>query len=171
VNTSSSQTSTLTNTGNSNVTISGLTTTGAGFSASGVTNGTVLTPGQTATLTVTFDPTTAGAVTGASASVASNAANTPTTVSLSGTGQAAATQHSVQLSWNASISTGVSGYNVYRATTSGGYSTTPLNPSPVTTLTYTDLTVTASDQYFYVVTAVDGSEASADSNEISVTIP
>src|ERR1700728_1248261 len=52
LNTSSSQASTLTNTGNSNVTISGLMTTGAGFSASGVTNGTILTPGQTATLTV-----------------------------------------------------------------------------------------------------------------------
>ena len=171
VNTSSSQTSTLTNTGNANVTISGLTATGAGFSASGVTNGTILTPGQTATLTVTFDPTTAGAVTGASISVASNAANTPTTVSLSGTGQAAATQHAVTLSWDSSISNGVSGYNVYRSTTSSGFSSTPLNPSPVTTLTYTDSTVTSGDQYFYVVTAVDGSEASSDSNEVSVTIP
>jgi hypothetical protein len=171
VNTSASQTSTLTNTGNANVMISAVTTTGAGFSASGVTNGMILTPGQTATLTVTFDPTTAGAVTGASVSVVSNATNTPTTVGLSGTGQAAATQHSVQLSWDASISNGVSGYNVYRATTSGGYSTTPLNSAPVTTVTYTDSTVTSGDQYFYVVTAVDGSEASADSNEVSVTIP
>jgi Abnormal spindle-like microcephaly-assoc'd, ASPM-SPD-2-Hydin len=171
VNTSSSQTSTLTNTGNSNVTISGLTTTGAGFSASGVGNGTILTPGQTATLTVTFDPTTAGAVTGAGVSVASNATNTPTAVSLSGTGQAGSTQHSVMLSWDASISNGVSGYNVYRATTSGGYSTTPLNASPVTTMAYTDSTVTSGDQYFYVVTAVDGSEASSDSNEVSVSIP
>jgi Abnormal spindle-like microcephaly-assoc'd, ASPM-SPD-2-Hydin len=171
VSTSSSQTSTLTNTGNANVTISGITTTGAGFSASGVTNGMILTPGQTATLTVTFDPTTAGAVTGASVSVASNATNTPTTVSLSGTGQAAATQHSVTLSWDSSISTGVSGYNVYRSTTSSGFSSTPLNPSPVTTLTYTDSTVTSGDEYFYVVTAVDGSEASSDSNEVSVTIP
>jgi fibronectin type 3 domain-containing protein len=136
-----------------------------------VTNGTILTPGQTATLTVTFDPATAGAVTGASVSVASNATNAPTTVTLSGTGQAAATQHSVQLSWDSSISSGVSGYNVYRATTSGGYSTTPLNPSPVTTLTYTDSSVTSGDQYFYVVTAVDAGEASSDSNEVSVTIP
>jgi Abnormal spindle-like microcephaly-assoc'd, ASPM-SPD-2-Hydin len=171
VNTSSSQTSTLTNTGNANVTISGVTTTGAGFSTSGVANGTILTPGQTATLTVTFDPTTTGAVTGASVSVASNATNTPTTVSLAGTGQAAATQHSVMLSWDSSISDGVSGYNVYRSTTSSGFSSTPLNSSPVTALTYTDSTVTSGDQYFYVVTAVDGSEASGDSNEVSVTIP
>ena len=72
---------------------------------------------------------------------------------------------------DASASNGVSGYNVYRATTSDGYRTTPLNSSPVTTMTYTDSTVTAGDQYFYVVTAVDGSEASSDSNEVSVSIP
>jgi hypothetical protein len=171
VNTSTSQTSTLTNAGNSTITISGLTTAGAGFSTSGVANGTILGPGQSATLTVTFDPTSAGAVSGAGVSVVSNAANSPTIVGLSGTGQAAATQHSVLLSWDASVSSGLSGYNVYRATLSGGYSTTPLNTAPVTTLTYTDSTVTSGDQYFYVVTAVDGSEASSDSNEVSVSIP
>ena len=54
---------TLANTGNSNVIISGVTTTGTGFSAAGV-GGTTLAPNQTATLVVTFAPTTAGAVTG-----------------------------------------------------------------------------------------------------------
>jgi Abnormal spindle-like microcephaly-assoc'd, ASPM-SPD-2-Hydin/Protein of unknown function (DUF1573) len=170
LNTSSSLTSTLTNTGNANVTISGLTTTGAGFSASGVSNGTILTPGQTATLTVTFDPTTAGAVTGASASVASNATGSPTAVALSGTGQAAAV-HSVLLQWDGSVTAGVNGYNVYRATSSGGYSTTPLNPAPVSTTTFTDATVADGQSYFYVVTAVDAGAASSDSNEVSVSIP
>jgi hypothetical protein len=170
LNTSATQTSTLTNTGNANVTITGLTTTGAGFSASGVTNGTMLTPGQTATVTVTFDPTTAGAVRGAQVTVTSNASNSPTTITLSGTGQAASS-HSVLLNWDASITSGVNGYNVFRATTSGGYSTTPLNPSPITTLSFTDSTVTSGNQYFYVVTAVDAGQASADSNEVSVTIP
>jgi hypothetical protein len=169
LNTSSSLTSTLTNTGNENVTVSGLTITGAGFSASGVSNGTILTPGQTATLTVTFDPTTAGAVSGASASIASNATGSPTTVALSGTGQAVA--HSVLLQWDGSVTAGVNGYNVYRATSSGGYSTTPLNPTPVSTTTFTDSTVTDGQSYFYVVTAVDAGEASSDSNEVSVSIP
>jgi hypothetical protein len=170
LNTSATQTSTLTNTGNANVTITGLTTTGAGFSASGVSNGTMLTPGQMATVTVTFDPTTAGPVSGAKVTVTSNASNSPTTITLSGTGQAG-TQHSVLLNWDASITSGVNGYNVYRATASGGYSTTPLNPSPVTTLSFTDSTVSSGTQYFYVVTAVDAGQASADSNEVSVTIP
>jgi Cep192 domain 4/Abnormal spindle-like microcephaly-assoc'd, ASPM-SPD-2-Hydin/HYDIN/CFA65/VesB-like, Ig-like domain len=170
LNTSSSLTSTLTNTGNSNITISGLTTTGAGFSGNGVSNGTILTPGQTATLTVTFDPTTAGAVTGASASVGSNAAGSPTIVTLSGTGRAAAT-HSVLLQWDASVTAGVNGYNVYRATASGGYGTTPLNSTPVSAMTFTDTTVTSGQSYFYVVTAVDTGQASSDSNEVSVSIP
>jgi len=170
LNTSSSLPFTLTNTGNSNVTISGLTTQGAGFSASGVSNGTILTPGQTATVTVTFDPTTAGAVNGASATVASNAIGSPTTVALSGTGQAA-TAHSVQLSWDASPTVGVSGYNVFRAGVSDGYGTTPLNPAPISTLSFTDTTVASGQTYFYVVTAVDGGQASSDSNEVSVSVP
>ena len=87
VNNSIQLSTTLTNNGNSNITVSGVTVTGAGFSASGVSNGTMLTPGQSATLTVTFAPTTPGAVNGASVSIASNATGSPTTITLSGTGQ------------------------------------------------------------------------------------
>ena len=76
---------TLTNNGSSNLTISSVTVTGAGFSASGIAAGTVLTPSQSATFSIDFAPTTAGSVTG-SVSVASNATNSPTTVSLSGVG-------------------------------------------------------------------------------------
>jgi len=169
VNISSPLTSTLTNTGNSSVTISGVTTAGAGFSSSGVPSGLILAPGQTATLTVIFDPTAAGAVTGASVSIASNATGSPTTVTLSGTGQWAS--HSVVLNWDASSTSGVSGYNVYRAGTAGGFSTTPVNPTPVSGLTYTDATVVAGQTYYYVVTAVDGSQMSSDSNEVSAVIP
>jgi fibronectin type 3 domain-containing protein len=121
-------------------------------------------------VTVTFDPTTAGAVNGASATVASNAIGSPTTVALSGTGQAA-TAHSVQLSWDASPTVGVSGYNVFRAGVSDGYGTTPLNPAPISTLSFTDTTVASGQTYFYVVTAVDGGQASSDSNEVSVSVP
>jgi hypothetical protein len=168
VNSSSQMTSALTNNGNSSVTISGVTVTGAGFSASGVSNGTVLTPGQSATLTVTFAPAAAGTVSGASVSVASNATGSPTTIALSGAGQ---TPHSVALSWTASVTPGVNGYNVFRATTSGGYGPTPLNPSPVSAAAYTDTNVVSGQQYFYVVTALEGGVSSADSKEISVMIP
>ena len=76
---------TLTNSGNSSVTISGVSTSGAGFSASNVSSGTVLAPGQTAALNVTFAPTATGSVTGG-VSIVSNATNSPATISMTGTG-------------------------------------------------------------------------------------
>ncbi len=170
LNSSSQLTSTLTNNGNSNVTISGVTVTGAGFSVSGVSSNTILTPGQTATLMVTFAPTIAGAVNGASVNVASNATGSPTTVALSGTGQTASSR-SVALTWSASPTSGISGYNVFRATSSGGYGPTPLNPSPVSALTYTDTTVVSGLTYFYVVTAVNSAGNSPNSNEVPASIP
>ena len=81
----SSLTATLTNTGNSNVTVSSVTATGTGFSSSGVSAGTTLAPNQSVTLNVAFAPTAAGSVTG-SVSVASNATNSPAVISLSGVG-------------------------------------------------------------------------------------
>jgi hypothetical protein len=84
---SGSQNVTLTNSGNADVTISGVTGATGEFSASGVSAGTMLTPNQTATLSVSFAPTTAGSAS-ASISVASNATGSPTVISLSGTGAA-----------------------------------------------------------------------------------
>jgi hypothetical protein len=170
VNNSSQLSATLTNNGNSNVTVYGVTVTGSGFSASGVSNGTMLTPGQSATLTVTFSPTTAGAVNGASVSIASNATGSPTTITLSGTGQVSSS-HSVALTWNASPTSGINGYNVFRGTASGAEGTTPLNPSPLPGLTYTDTNLTSGQTYFYVVTAVDSGGNSPPSNEIPASIP
>jgi hypothetical protein len=76
---------TLTNSGNSSVTISGVSTSGAGFSAGNVSSGTVLAPGQSAALNVIFAPTSTGGVTGG-VTVASNATNSPATISMTGTG-------------------------------------------------------------------------------------
>jgi fibronectin type 3 domain-containing protein len=80
------------------------------------------------------------------------------------------TPASVAMSWTASTST-VTGYNVYRGTTSGGpYS--QLNSSLVTAVNYTDSTVTAGVTYYYVVTAVNSSNVeSADSNQATAVIP
>jgi Abnormal spindle-like microcephaly-assoc'd, ASPM-SPD-2-Hydin/Protein of unknown function (DUF1573) len=167
--TPSSQNVTLTNNGNSSVTISGVTTAGAGFSGGGVSAGTILTANQTATLTVTFDPSSPGAASG-TVTVASNATNSPISVSVSGTGVQSSSS-SVLLSWTASTSSGVVGYNVYRGTTSGSYSEIS---SSVSGTTYTDTTVQSGQNitYYYVVTAVNSSgEESTDSNQASVTVP
>jgi hypothetical protein len=168
--TKASQNVTLTNTGNSNVTISSVGATGTGFSASGVQTGLMLTPNQTATLTVSFDPSSPGAVVG-SATVTSNATNSPVSIGLSGTGEAV-TEHSVGLSWTASTTAGVVGYYVYRGTTSGSY--TRISTSAVAVTTYSDSSVTSGQDitYYYVVTAVDGSGVeSSDSNLATVTVP
>ncbi|MGA9246845.1 MAG: choice-of-anchor D domain-containing protein [Candidatus Acidiferrales bacterium] len=169
VGSNSSLSAVLTNNGNANVTISSVGVTGAGFSASGVTASEVLTPNQSVTVTVTFAPGTAGAITG-SISIASNATNSPATINVSGTG-VAATPHTVALAWTASTST-VSGYNVYRGTTPNGPYPTKLNPSLVTTEQFTDSNVTSGITYYYVVTAVDSSNVeSVDSNQATAVIP
>jgi fibronectin type 3 domain-containing protein len=91
------------------------------------------------------------------------------TVTGSGTA-AVAQQHSVGLSWTASTST-VTGYYVYRSSTSGG-NYTKLISTPDVSTTYTDRTVLSGQTYFYVTTASasDGTE-STYSNEVTAAIP
>jgi hypothetical protein len=161
------QTVTVSNPSTVSVTISKVATTGTGFSASGLTLPFALASGKTATISVAFAPQNSGAVTG-SLQITSSASTATTNVVLSGTG--GTVQHSVAITWAASSST-VSGYNVYRSTTSGG-TYTKLNSAPVTTLTYTDSTVSSGITYFYVVTDVasDGTE-SAFSNQATAAVP
>jgi Abnormal spindle-like microcephaly-assoc'd, ASPM-SPD-2-Hydin len=169
VGSTGSMTSTVTNNGNSNVTISGVNVSGTGFNGSGITSGETLTPNQSVTVTAQFAPGAAGAVSG-SVSITSNATNSPTAIALSGTG-VAATPHSVSLSWTASSSP-VSGYNVYRGTTSNGPYPTKLNPSLVTSVDFTDSTVADGTTYYYVVTSVNSSNVeSTDSNQATAVIP
>ena len=80
--------------------------------------------------------------------------------------------HAANLSWTASTTANVT-YNVYRATTSTGPFTTPLNSSPITGTTYVDTTVQAGQAYYYVVTAVaaDGTESADSSPPVQGTIP
>lgn len=83
---------TLTNaspSGGASVTFSQVTTTGSAFSASTPSLPIVLTPGQSSTITITFAPTTSGALTG-SLSVTVVGAPDPATVSLTGSGVGAA---------------------------------------------------------------------------------
>ena len=88
VGSSGSQSVVLTNTGNANVTISQITITGTGFTGSGITVPLTLTPGQNASYTAQFAPTATGSASG-QITFTSNASNSPTVVSLAGTGVAA----------------------------------------------------------------------------------
>jgi hypothetical protein len=165
---SGTQTVTLTNAGNSAVTISNVTVSGAGFNVTGV-SGVILNPNQTATLTATFTPAGAGTVTG-NISVASNASNSPDSISLSGMGIAAPVSHSVALTWSPSVST-VIGYNAYSSQISGG-PYTKMTGAPVSTTSYTDTSVQAGQTYYFVVTSVDSNNLeSAFSAEASALVP
>ena len=75
----------------------------------------------------------------------------------------------VLLTWTASTTSGVS-YNIYRGTTSGG-PYTPVNTSAITATNYVDTTAAVSTTYYYVATAVLGSQESAYSNQASITTP
>jgi Abnormal spindle-like microcephaly-assoc'd, ASPM-SPD-2-Hydin len=82
VGTPVTKTVTLTNSGTAVVTISNATTTGTGFSASAA--GTSVNPDKTLAVSVTFNPTKTGAVTG-TLSVSSNATNSVIQIPLSAT--------------------------------------------------------------------------------------
>ncbi len=168
VGTSSTLPVVITNTGTGSVTISTASASGTGFSVSAPTLPLTVASGQDASFSVTFEPTAAGSDTG-ELSVTSNASNSPTVTSLSGTG--VSTPASVSLSWTASTSTGVVGYYVFRGTVSGG-PYTQLNSSPVDATTYTDTTVEAGETYYYVTTAVTSQGTqSAYSNQAEAVVP
>jgi hypothetical protein len=170
VGASTAQLVTLTNTGKANVNISTVAATGSGFSASGGSN-VILTPNQSVTISVNFDPPSAGGLQG-TLSVSSNASNPMLQIGLSGSGFPQTGQqtvpHSVTLNWQPSLSQ-VIGYFVYRGT---GASLSKLSGSMDVSTTFTDSTVADGQTYVYAVTSVDSSNVeSAHSLPISVTIP
>lgn len=157
----------FTNSTTSAVTILTVSVSGPGFTASGIPSGTILNPGNVATLNVTFTPSSTGTQTG-SVTVTSNSSIPSITVALTASGVPAG-DHSATLSWNASPS-GVAGYFVYRSTNGGPF--TKLNASENTGLTYTDTSVAAGQTYTYVVTGVSSNNVeSGYSNPASATIP
>lgn len=78
--------------------------------------------------------------------------------------------HFITLSWGASPSSGVTGYNIYRGTSPGGESSTPLNTGgPVSGITFTDTTTVSGTTYYYVIKSTNGASESSPSTEVSAT--
>jgi len=96
----------------------------------------------------------------ASATPTAPAAPPPTPTNL----QATAGNAQVSLTWSAS--TGAASYNVKRSTTSGGPYSQIATPS---TISYTDTGLTNGTSYNYVVSAVNSSGQSANSNQATAT--
>jgi len=154
--------------GTSDVTVSSAAWNGQGYSLSGITFPATVPAGQSVGFSVTFAPQASGSTPG-SVTFDSDATNSPTTETLTGSGTQAS-QHSVALSWDASTSQ-VIGYNVYRRVGSSG-SYTKLNSSVNATTSYTDTSVQSGQTYNYVTTAVDSSNLeSAYSNQATAAIP
>jgi len=108
---------TLKNTGNASLTVSGVTVSGTNITTSGGVSGTTIAAGQSAILEVPFAPKQAETVSGKIV-VSSNAADSTVTLSVGSVG-VASTTYSVGLNWTPSASSGVTGYCVYWATSSG----------------------------------------------------
>ena len=97
VGTSKAITATL-SAGGSSVTITSATSTSAEFQLAGLSLPTTLAAGQSVPVSLTFTPQSSGAASG-SISLISNAANTPMIETLSGSGTAATSSHTVSLRW------------------------------------------------------------------------
>jgi hypothetical protein len=171
VGTNGSASGTLT-AGGSSVTVSAVGSNNAAFTVGGLSLPVTIPAGNSAAFTVTFSPQAAGALT-AALTFTSNAQSSTTVETLTGTGTAAPV-HSVNLSWSASTSSNVSGYNIYRAAyASACGSFSKINPLLNTGTLYTDSAVIDGATYCYATTAVNTSkEESGYSNVVSkVQVP
>jgi hypothetical protein len=166
VGTTETQPITMSATGSS-VTVSSDASSSAQFVLNGASLPFTIAAGQSLSFNVAFTPQTSGTVSG-SLSFTSNASTSQTIESLTGDGTIQT--YSVNLYWNAS--TDVSGYNVYRSTTSNGtYSkiNTALDPNTA----YTDNGVTSGATYYYEASAVNsaGQESSLSTPPVQALIP
>ena len=169
---SSPESFTLSNTGGATLSITSIDFAGSnpGDFDQQTTCGATLGANSTCTIAVLFTPAAAGSRSGTLVVTdnSNNLAGSTQSSTLAGTAT-----HDVMLSWTVSATAGVTGYYVYRGTTSGGESSTPLNSTPIIDTTYTDENVTAGVTYYYVVTAVGSNDVtqSAASSEIPAAVP
>jgi Abnormal spindle-like microcephaly-assoc'd, ASPM-SPD-2-Hydin len=162
------QTGKLTATGSS-ISVLSVSTGSSEFTISGLSFPLVIPAGQSATFTVTFAPQSSG-LASVPVTFISDASNTPSAATLSGTG-VAAPAYSVDLSWTASTSPDIAGYNVYRRTgTTGSFA--KINNSLDAITSYDDSSVADGKTYYYETTAVNTSgEESAASAPVMAAIP
>jgi hypothetical protein len=138
------------------------------FTLQGLSLPVLIHAGSKVSFQIKFTPSERGRASG-KISFVSNAANSPTAETLTGVG--AGNNHSVDLTWNASKSQDVIGYNVYRKVQHQG-SFEKLNSSLDPSTNYTDDNVLGGVTYVYVTTAVDSAgNESKRSNKAVAQIP
>jgi hypothetical protein len=175
VKTSTSQSASLSNTGNIALSVNSIGVTNPAFSVSGVTKGVSLSPGQKVDFQIWFRPTSSGK---SSANITFESSNGRLQAKLAASGSAststtsspATASHSVTLDWS-DHNTSAKGYYVYRGELSGG-PFSRINQGTLELTTFKDTEVLGGSHYYYVVTAVgESGPESPYSNEVSVVIP
>jgi len=166
IGSSQTQNGTVTANGGS-LTLTSATSNNVAFTIAGLSLPLNLAAGQNAPFSVTFAPTKSGAASATISFAASNSSSAVEIVSGSGT----TVQHIVDLTWDASSSGSIAGYNVYRATSASG-PFSKINPALDAALNYSDNTVQSGSTYYYATTAVDTSgQESSYSNLTTAAIP
>lgn len=148
------------------------TSSDAGWLQVSPTSGTVGTSALPLTVSPASQSTCPQNLTGHITVTAPGAGNSPQTETV--TYAVNCTQHTVQLSWTASVTPpAVDGYNVYRYAAGAGCSgtVTKLNSSLITTTSFADNTVASGSTYCYYSTASSAGVESGPSNTVSVTVP
>lgn len=169
VGTTGTQSGTLTATGAS-IAVSSASVAGSEFVISGLSFPFTIPAGQSVNFTVTFTPETSG-IASVDASFTSDAANSPAAATLTGTG-VAGPAYTVVLSWAASKSPNVVGYNIYRSNTGANGKYEQINRGLDGITSYTDTSVLDGATYYYETTAMNSSdEESARSTPVAATIP
>jgi hypothetical protein len=149
-----------------NVIISSVSSSSSLFAVPGEEFPLTIPEGHGVSLNVTFKPQHSGTAS-ATLSFTSNAENSPTHEAVSGTG----TVPYVSLSWSASTSPEVKGYNIYRNTSPNG-SYVKINSKLDPDTNYNDSTVVGGKTYYYATTAVNSSgKESSYSNKVEVVVP
>jgi hypothetical protein len=156
----------LTNSGNREVRISGISISGRDFRVSGVT-AVNLGPGQNVSVEVNFAPTSAGGQNG-NLTITSAEGTSLLTIPITATG-AASSQSAVKLNWEESPIS-VAGYVVYRSAESAGPYVRIA--AAVASAEYVDTGLAAGHTYYYVVASLDGDQVESEySPQISATVP
>jgi len=152
------------------VTIASVDISDSEFTLSGLSFPLSIPAGEKRDYTVQFAPQVSGDAV-ATLSFLTDTGNSLSVQTLTATAREQQQQHSVELTWNASTSQNVIGYNVYRGATSGGpYG--KINNGLDANTDYTDTTVMNGNTYYYVTTAVDSNnQESVYSNEAQAIIP
>jgi hypothetical protein len=149
-----------------NVTISSVSSSSSQFAVLDTPLPLTVPVGKGVSLNVAFTPHVSGNPS-ATLSFASDATDSPTRSTVIGTGTAAF----VSLSWIASTSSEVTGYNIYRKTSPTG-SYTRINSKLDPNTNYTDATVIHGTTYYYATTAVNSKGKESEySSGVEVVVP